>query len=273
MTVDRVHVLATPGLDRHAAYVALSRHRDGVEVHFGRDDFADRAWLVRTLSRERGKDMASDYTPVPDRVPEPIPKHRDPFASLKLRSPSGLAPVAPDRLGKAVERFGRAAQDVVRMREQGYEALPHQRQALAQAREALDAIQPDAAHDLRAAMNRDPSLIGEAAEGRTARAVRAMTMERGMRIDTAQRADRFVADWQARARFLKRLERSGDDVAASRVKDGMVGMTRSLERDPQLESLLRNRRKELGIGAPKGGSLSRELQGYLNLSRSRGLGR
>jgi ATP-dependent exoDNAse (exonuclease V) alpha subunit len=25
-TVDRVHVLATPGLDRHAAYAALSRH-------------------------------------------------------------------------------------------------------------------------------------------------------------------------------------------------------------------------------------------------------
>src|SRR5690606_28392522 len=30
MTVDRVHVLVTPGLDRHSAYVALSRHRDAV---------------------------------------------------------------------------------------------------------------------------------------------------------------------------------------------------------------------------------------------------
>jgi len=58
VTVDRVHVLATPGLDRHAAYVALSRHRDGVELHYGRDDFADQARLVRTLSRERAKDMA-----------------------------------------------------------------------------------------------------------------------------------------------------------------------------------------------------------------------
>lgn len=33
MTVDSVHVLATPGLDRHASYVALSRHRDSVELH------------------------------------------------------------------------------------------------------------------------------------------------------------------------------------------------------------------------------------------------
>src|SRR3546814_10504015 len=29
MTVDRSHVLATPGLDAHGTYVALSRHRDG----------------------------------------------------------------------------------------------------------------------------------------------------------------------------------------------------------------------------------------------------
>ena len=41
VTLDRVHVLATPGLDRHAAYVALSRHRDRVDLHYGRDAFAD----------------------------------------------------------------------------------------------------------------------------------------------------------------------------------------------------------------------------------------
>ena len=63
MTVDRAHVLATPGMDSHGAYVAMSRHRDGVDLHYGRDDFADQSKLVRTLSRERGKDMASDYKP------------------------------------------------------------------------------------------------------------------------------------------------------------------------------------------------------------------
>jgi ATP-dependent exoDNAse (exonuclease V) alpha subunit len=51
VTVDRVHVLATPGLDRHAAYVALSRHREAVELHYGRDDFADRGKLVRAARR------------------------------------------------------------------------------------------------------------------------------------------------------------------------------------------------------------------------------
>jgi hypothetical protein len=61
MTVDRTHVLATPGIDTHSSYVAMSRHRDGMDLHYGRDDFANQDRLVRTLSRDRAKDMASDY--------------------------------------------------------------------------------------------------------------------------------------------------------------------------------------------------------------------
>ena len=61
MTVDRAHVLATPGMDTHSSYVALSRHRDGMELHYGRDDFANLDRLTRILSRDRAKDMASDY--------------------------------------------------------------------------------------------------------------------------------------------------------------------------------------------------------------------
>jgi hypothetical protein len=61
VTVDRTHVLATPGMDQHSSYVALSRHRDSVQLHYGRDDFANDGNLARTLSRERAKDMASDY--------------------------------------------------------------------------------------------------------------------------------------------------------------------------------------------------------------------
>ena len=55
MTVDRAHVLATPGIDAHGSYVAKSRHRDGVELHYGRDDFANGDRLFRTLSRDRAK--------------------------------------------------------------------------------------------------------------------------------------------------------------------------------------------------------------------------
>ncbi len=64
MTVDRSHVLATPGMDAHGTYVALSRHRDGVDLHYGSDEFANADRLARTLSRDRAKDMASDYETV-----------------------------------------------------------------------------------------------------------------------------------------------------------------------------------------------------------------
>ena len=83
MTVDSVHVLATPGLDRHASYVALSRHRDSVELHYGKDDFADRDRLDRALSRERSKDMASDHVRVPDPAPKVEPR-RSMFDGLRL---------------------------------------------------------------------------------------------------------------------------------------------------------------------------------------------
>ncbi len=38
-TLDRVHVLATPGMDRHLAYVAMTRHRHSVVLHGAHADF------------------------------------------------------------------------------------------------------------------------------------------------------------------------------------------------------------------------------------------
>jgi len=61
VTVDRAHVLASGFMDRHAAYVALTRHRDGVALHYGREEFVDSQQLARTLSRERLKDTSLDY--------------------------------------------------------------------------------------------------------------------------------------------------------------------------------------------------------------------
>ena len=60
-TVDRVYVLAAANMDRHSAYVALSRHRDRVSLHWCRDDFPKEIALVRRLSRARLKDVTLDY--------------------------------------------------------------------------------------------------------------------------------------------------------------------------------------------------------------------
>ena len=148
MTVDRAHVLATPGLDRHAAYVALSRHRESVQLHYGRDDFADDAKLVRFLSRDRSKDMASDYErnceapgrsktePVrkgPERRPE-LERRNEPgiFASFRpiTVSPNRLAPtrtgepVAARDLDDAVRRYARSLLNIAKMRQLALPILP-----------------------------------------------------------------------------------------------------------------------------------------------------
>ena len=65
ITVDRAHLLATRSLDRHAAYVAMTRHRDRLDVHWSADTFATRAKLVRTLSRAAQKDTSLDYDETP----------------------------------------------------------------------------------------------------------------------------------------------------------------------------------------------------------------
>ena len=299
ITVDRVHVLATPGLDRHAAYVALSRHRDHVDLHYGRDDFADQSRLVRALSRERAKDMASDYAhdfaarrqirlpesvvnkakPTPTRDPfagldlRPITPPRGMFDGLALSTSSPAHSIGPVGLDNAVQRFARATADIMRMRKDGYTELPHQRIAYDKAREALDRVRPNAARDLRAAFGRGMGLIAEAAQGRTNAAIRAMVLEAEIRTSPERRADRFVEDWQKLARQHRAFHRAGDTAGARAVGQQMSALGKSMERDAQAESLIRKRLPALGMRAREGASLSHSIQDWLGLSRGRGLGR
>jgi Ti-type conjugative transfer relaxase TraA len=60
-TVERALVLATPGMDRHLAYVAMTRHREQVGIYAAHEDFKDFEALKQRLSRERMKDTTLDY--------------------------------------------------------------------------------------------------------------------------------------------------------------------------------------------------------------------
>lgn len=290
-TVDRTHVLATPGMDSHGAYVALSRHREGVALHYGRDDFADQSKLVRTLSRERGKDMASDYSPeqlfaerrgitfrqriieIARQLPE---RAKSIFANFRPQEqkleplPTEQADLSNQR--RAVERFARAADDMAQMREQGLPVLPHQYDALDKAGKTLDAIRPHAAADLASALQRQPELTREAADGRSQGAIRAMQLESEIRVDPVQRADRFVDDWQRLGQARAVMQQNGNDNGARRVAGRMADMVNGLERDPQVESLLRNRTRELGLGKDIGRDLSRELAASVSFERTRSIG-
>jgi hypothetical protein len=291
VTVDRAHVLATPGMDSHGAYVAMSRHRDGLALHYGRDDFADQSKLVRTLSRERGKDMASDYKPeqqfaerrgitfrqriveIARQLPE---RAKSIFAGFRPQAHK-LETLPADQHGlsnqrRAVERFARAADDMATMRDQGLPVLPHQRDALDKAGKTLDAIRPHAAADLASALQRQPGLTREAADGRSQGAIRAMQLESEIRVDPVQRADRFVNDWQRLGQARAVMQQGGNENGTRRVAGRMADMAKGLERDPQVESLLRNRTRELGLGKDIGRDLSRDLASSVSFERTRSIG-
>ncbi|MEG3147611.1 Ti-type conjugative transfer relaxase TraA [Sphingomonas sp. RT2P30] len=297
MTVDRTHVLATPGMDSHSAYVALSRHRDGVDLHYGDDDFADQGRLTRTLSRERAKDMASDYTQdqnEPDRafaerrgitfrervaevirkvVPEKV---RDLFDGIlpeqRAPEPSVPEPSIGAIRKQAFVRHAQAVEDIFETQDAGGRATPEQRRELAEARRDLDALREDASRDAEAAYKRDPTLATEAANGAPERARRAMLFESEVRTDPARRADRFVERWNKLEGQSQRAYEAGDMHGRKSIRSEMATMAKSLEKDPQLDSILANRKAELGITFDTGRSLGAELALNHGIDLGHGLG-
>jgi hypothetical protein len=314
ITVDRAHVLTTPGMDAHGSYVALSRHRDGVDLHYGRDDFASQDRLVRTLSRDRAKDMASDYERadpaqnyaerrgitfrerVAEIVRKVVPERvRNMFDGLRpsaeavpgtgsARRPKREAPerkVVEDPEAalrkartKALTRHARAVNAIFDMQDQGSKASPEQVKELQEARKVFEEVRPYGSHDAEAAYKKNPELALEAASGNSARAIRALQLETELRTDPGRRADRFVERWQKLDHTGQRQYQGGDIAGYKATRSAMGDMAKSLERDPQLESILANRKRELGISFESGRRLGQELAFThgLDIGRGRGIG-
>ena len=314
MTVDHTHVLATPGMDAHGNYVALSRHRDGVDLHYGRDDFASQDRLVRTLSRDRAKDMASDYERADpaqnyaerrgitfrERVAEIVRKVvpesvRNIFDGLRPSAEAVPGPdgarrperEAPERKvvedpeaalrkarTKALIRHARAVNAIFDMQNRGGKASPEQVKELQESRKVFEEVRPYGSYDAEAAYKKSPELAQEAASGNSARTVRALQLETELRTDPGRRADRFVERWQKLDHTSQRQYQAGDIAGYKATRSAMGDMAKSLERDPQLESILANRKKDLGIAFESGRRVGQELAFAhgIDLGRGRGIG-
>lgn len=277
--------------------------RRTVDVHYGRDDFKDQGKLVRTLSRERTKDMAADFAKVDParafaerrgialreriietakKLPEiarQVPeKARSIFAGFKpvvkraSVEPRDTSRTADQR--RAVQQYARAQADINRMRDKGLPVLRHQQDALARAGDALGTIGPHARADLASAFERQPELVGQAAQGNSQASIRAMQLEAEIRTDPARRADLFVEGWQKLQQQRERSLTKGEQRTASRLSGEMGAMAKSLERDAQVESILRTRKAALGIDARSVRPIGQELADIAGLGhgRSRGIG-
>jgi hypothetical protein len=341
VTVDRAHVLATPHMDRHAAYVGLTRHRDGVELHYAREDFADQARLARVLSRERAKDTSLDYpdrdgddlarryaerrgldplrpeSEIAVRTPErqaeratetPAPR-RSRFAGLKLKAeptepvrqaadrPQERAEPIPareplrrttpeiereERLRGALTSYAESWADAGRMTAAGLPVLAHQAEAMERSGQALEVLAPNLLRDTRAALERAPELARDAAtpEGMVALGA-AIGAERRARLDLEERGRATVRAWKTLERAYAAAEKDYDWQAKREVGERMEAFATELKRDPQLDSLLRQRGRELGVDEgsrldqvvqAREADISRTLRRDLGISLGRGMG-
>ncbi|MGE4303453.1 MAG: Ti-type conjugative transfer relaxase TraA [Novosphingobium sp.] len=319
MTVDRTHVLATPGMDAHSSYVALSRHRDGMDLHYGRDDFAGQDRLVNTLSRDRAKDMATDYEPAQSyaeqrgitsrardaaveqiRVPDNALDRIDDiiFSVREIRDgaegqerettgrgirqeieavaqDAGIDPEDALRHARrmALIRHAHAIGEVFNAEDAG-KASPEQWDELVDARETFDAVRPHGWQDAEAAYAKDESLAHEAGSGKVNRAIRALQLETEIRTSPERRADRFVERFRELQQTGERQYAAGNYSGYHAARAEMGNMAMSLERDAQMDSLLRGRERELGISMDfdSGMRLGRQLALSHGLGRGRDLG-
>ncbi len=197
---------------------------------------------------------------------------------------------APDRLAErarrqspleqAVDRYARAYQSVAEHRREGLPVLDMQRQEMRDAGQQLDQVQGGMKDLLRSTLQNDPATARAMTElsgrERVAHVIDGMKRENAALQDPNIRAERFVERWQELQGQRRELRGWQHDDARAKVESQMNGMTKSLERDPQVDSILRNRRQELGIGQQqrRGQSIAHELQEEMSRSRqiSRGIG-
>jgi hypothetical protein len=257
-----------------------------VTLYAGRDEFKDVAALSSRLSRSQLKETTLDYPKAYaerrglDREGAVQPRARAPevarataperkrgmFDGLKLggRSPEMRQPIkAAPSLEQAVESYARAWTDAERMTARGLPVLEHQKIALRQSGNAMEQVRPGATQDLQEALRHEVGAQramkelsgpdrGEALAG-------AIRREEQVRHDPKLRGERVVKEWKGLETQRGRLG-SGlrDESAHAQIESRMKAIAGSLKRDPQLESLMRTRAKQLGIDS--GSTLGRVIQ-------------
>ena len=253
VTADRAHVLASRYMDRHAAYVGLTRHRAGVVLHYAREEFADSATLAESLGRERAKDTSLDYgdgAAAEDLVAAyaarrglgPVPQVKAParkpglFSGLRLGAgpvAAASVPQAPTRpaevesaLSQSVGRFAAAWEDAARMVGQDLPILPHQGAVLDAAHHAIEAERPGFARAVAKALQATPELGTRAVAGRAGRRALVGAVE-------AAEVQRRDAEWLERVRKAEAVLRAELDPVRALLLEGRLAAWLEAQGSPE----------------------------------------
>lgn len=210
----------------------------------------------------------------------PAPSQERIEASRMQRQPEREGSLRQSPLEQAVDRYSRAYQSIDQHRREGLPVLDMQRQEMRDAGQQLDQVRDGMKDLMRSTLENDPETARAMTElsgrERVAQVIDGMKRENAALQDPNVRAERFVERWQELQGQRRELRGWQHDEARGKVESQMNGLTKSLERDPQVDSILRNRRQELGIGQElRGGqTIARELQDEMTRGHrlSRGIG-
>jgi hypothetical protein len=182
----------------------------------------------------------------------------------------------------ALTSYAGAWADADRMTAAGLPVLAHQAEAMVRSGQALEALAPNLLRDTRATLERAPELARDTGspEGMAALGA-AIGAERRARFDLDERGRAAVRTWNTLERSYAAAEKDYDWQAKREVGERMEAFATELKRDPQLDSLLRQRGRELGVDEgsrldqvvqARETDISRTLRRNLGISLGRGMG-
>jgi len=230
--------------------------------------------LVRKVVPEKVRNMFEGLRPSDEVVPSTASTVRPELETAERKAAEDPEAALRKSRTKALVRHARAVDAIFDMQERGGKASPEQVKELQEARRVFEKVRPYGSHDAEAAYKKNPELVREAAGGQVNRAIRALQLETELRTDPSRRADRFVERWKKLDHTSQRQYQAGDMSGYKATRSAMGDMAKSLERDPQLESILANRKRDLGIAFESGRRLGQELafSHGIDLGRGRGIG-
>jgi hypothetical protein len=251
--------------------------RDPAQVYAERRGitFGERvAEILRRVVPERVRNMFDGLRPSVEAVPGTDSARRPEREASERKTAEDPEAALRKARTKALTRHARAVDAIFEMQERGGKASPAQVKELQEARKVFEEVRPYGSQDAEAAYKKNPELVREAAGGQVNRAIRALQLETELRTDPSRRADRFVQRWQKLDHASQRQYQAGDIAGYKATRSAMGDMAKGLERDPQLESILANRKRDLGIAFESGRRLGQELAFThgIDLGRGRSIG-
>ncbi|CDZ41633.1 Ti-type conjugative transfer relaxase TraA [Neorhizobium galegae bv. officinalis] len=223
--------------------------------------------LVTSNEQAEHKDQNLRLHPDPK---TPAPEHQPRAEQMRLLND----------LEKSVDRFARAYESIHRQQRDGLPVLDGQKQALQVAGEKLDQLQPGASDVIVSAMRHDPqtarAMVELSGRERAEQVIVGMNREKLQQADPNVRAERFVKDWQDLGGQREKTAGWRPELVKARgaIEEQMRGLVQKLERDPQVETILRGRGKELGLNPYRhqNEKVSQDLKQSIARGPSLGLG-